>query len=80
MLIRCGAHFGFRTNLNLLADGVLDVGVQPRVGIELGGVARQEEDFDAAPALSQPSLHGLAVMHAQVVQTEALERGLPTPS
>ena len=37
-------------------DGVLEVGVGHLVGVQLGAVAGQVEDFDVVPVLGQPSL------------------------
>jgi hypothetical protein len=54
VLIGRGAQLGLRADWHLGADGVLQVGIEPLVGIELGAVAGQEEDLDVAPALGQP--------------------------
>ena len=70
VLIGSGTQLGFRAHRHLGADGLLEVGVEPLVGIEFRAVAGQEEDFNVPTVLGKPRLHGLAVMHAQVVQDE----------
>ncbi len=51
-------------------DRLLEVGVGHLVGVELGAVTGQVEDLDLVLVLDQPVLHGLAVMHSQVVQDQ----------
>jgi hypothetical protein len=78
VLVGGSAQLGFGANRDLRADGVLQFGIEPLVRVELGAVAGQEEHFDVALALGQPGLHGLAVMHAQVVQHEPARAAQPT--
>lgn len=70
VLLGGGAQLGLRAYRHLGADGVLEVGVEPLVRVELGAVAGQVEHLDVGDVLGQPRLDGLAVMHAQVVQDE----------
>ncbi len=46
VLVGGGAQLGFGAHRYLGPDGVLQVGVEPFVRIELGAVAGQEEDLD----------------------------------
>jgi hypothetical protein len=51
-------------------DRLLDVSIGHLVGVELGAVAGQVEDFDLGRVGLKPSLHGAAVMHPQVVHDQ----------
>src|ERR1700681_1656178 len=49
---------------------LLEVGVQAFVGIELGTVRRQKEDFELLGLLLQPFANHLGMMHSQVIQDQ----------
>jgi hypothetical protein len=70
VIVGCGPELGLRADRHLRADGLLEIGVEPLVGVEFGALAGQVEDLDVLLVLGQPGLHGLAVMHAQVVQDQ----------
>ena len=53
-----------------LRDGLLEIGVGHLVRVELRAVARQVEHLDLVLVLGKPRLHGLAVVHPQVVQDQ----------
>src|SRR5688572_11838873 len=53
-----------------LRDGLFEVCVGHLVGVELGAVAEQVEDFDVLLVSRQPRLHGLGVMDSKVVQNQ----------
>lgn len=79
VIVGCGTQPRLCPHRHLRSDGLLEVGVEPLVGVELGAVAGQVEDLDVLLVLGQPSLHGLAVVHAQVVQDQK-DLLAPTPA
>ena len=54
----------------LTAQARLQIPVQILVGVGVGRVRRQVEDFDLVSAGSQPFLHGQSVMDAKVVEDQ----------
>ena len=54
VLISGGTQSGFGASRHFGADSVLEIGVEPFVGIELGAVAGQEEGLDVGPVFGQP--------------------------
>jgi hypothetical protein len=56
VLVGGGAQSGFGANRHLRADGLLEISVEPFVGIELGAVAGQEEGLDLARVFARGRL------------------------
>lgn len=67
--LAAACSLAFCPNRHPRADGMLEIGIEPFIRIQLGGaVAWQIEDLDFILVLRKPGFDRLAVMNAEVVE------------
>jgi len=70
VLGRSSLQFVFRSHRHLASNHVLQICIQPLLGVQFRAVTGQVEDLHQRLVVCHPSLHGLAVVNPQVVQNQ----------
>jgi len=70
LLSRSGLQFVFRSHRHLASNHVLQISIQPLLGVQLWAVTGRVEDLHLRLVVCHPSIHGLAVVNPQVVQNQ----------
>jgi hypothetical protein len=57
MTFRCRLEFGFGSYRDRLADGLLEICIEPLIWVQFRRIPRQIEDFDPVLACLKPALN-----------------------